>query len=390
MKVKFDVAELQKRLGQLGAVIARKAQEPLYQNVKLSVDASGIVSLQGIDIDSTITVKLTAATSDVTGCILLDYKRLNSVVQAMRTKEASISFSDEKSAAAKNDKKWSGLFQGTPTTLFDQLAVVQAINNKPATGGYTLGLPGLKEQIEQVAFSIPAQDGKFVVPSALLESGPESLRVVATDGKMITFSALPTNLGEFAFTLPKTLLELILKLDGGPTVTILDNELFYVVTELETVTYAKTHAEFPPYQKVLPKIDAHTTIAVLQDKEALVSSLQMSLPFCNTEEPGIKFTVHPPENNVQSYIELHAQHTSEQATGDIFTDSAEDSLDAAVTGVATTFKLNIARLLPFLERATFPVTLYASDFRHVVSFHAAGSTPEKPTYSHYLMPMKLE
>jgi DNA polymerase III sliding clamp (beta) subunit (PCNA family) len=390
MKFKFDVPELQKRLGQLSAVVARKAQEPLYGNVRLSADAAGIVTLQGIDIDSTLTVKLPAASADGAGTILLEYKKLNTVVQSIKAKEAFISFTDEKSATISHTK-FKGTMQGSPCGLFEQLSVVQAINDKPELGGYTIGLPGLKEQIEQVIFAVPPPDGKFVVPSIMVESTPDTLRLVSANAHSLALTYLPANLGEFAFTMPKPLIEIIQKLDGGPTVTISDTENgFYLQTELELVTYAKTHSEFPPYQKVIPKIGASPSVAVLKDKEALVAALKSIKPFCDGKEPGVKFQVNFNPNNAQSVIELYAEHVSEQTAGDSFTDTANDTLDAEVSGQSNAFKFNIDKLSPFLDRAVFPVTVYSSDERHVIDIHSNGGTPEKPSYRYLLMPMKYE
>lgn len=386
MKFKFDVPELQKRLGQLAAVVARKAQEPVYGNVKLSSDAAGAVTLQGVDIDSTLTVKLATATADAAGSILLEYKKLNSIVQSFRAKEATITFENEQSASISSNK-FNGVVQGSPTAKFSELAVVQAIGEKPELGGYLFGLPGLKEQIEQVAFAIPAPDGKFVVPSVLLESTADTLRMVATDGFSMAISSVPANLGDFSYTLPKPLIELLLKLDGGPTVTIVDTETaFYVSTELELLTYSKTHSEFPPYSRVIPAAGTYPTTVTIKEQGDILASLGSIRPLCDEKEPGVKFTV---AENGKS-IELHAIHAAAQATGDAFTNVADDEIDAETTGAANVFKLNIDRLIPFLSRATFPVNVIAKDGTKIVDFHANGGTQDKPVYRFLMMPMRME
>ena len=206
-RYRFNVQELQKRLRQLSAVVAQKAQEPTYFNVRLSSDAAGAVTLRGIDLDTTLTVKLAAASADGASSILLDYKKLNSIVQSFKTKEAYISFDDEKSVSIAAGS-YKSTVRGSTCEVFEQLSVVQAITNNPEIGGYTIGLPELKEQIEQVSFSIPKADGRFPIPSALLECTPDTLRLVTTDGvgEMIAISSIfPLSLGEFYFTLPRRL-----------------------------------------------------------------------------------------------------------------------------------------------------------------------------------------
>jgi DNA polymerase III sliding clamp (beta) subunit (PCNA family) len=365
-RYRFNVQELQKRLRQLSAVVAQKAQEPTYFNVRLSSDAAGAVTLRGIDLDTTLTVKLAAASADGASSILLDYKKLNSIVQSFKTKEAYISFDDEKSVSIAAGS-YKSTVRGSTCEVFEQLSVVQAITNNPEIGGYTVGLPELKEQIEQVSFSIPKVDGTRTVSCALLDCTPDTLRLVATDGQMIAISSIPANLGEFAFTLPKRLTALLSEMNG-PTVTINpDRDYFYVQTERELLTYAMTHSGFPPYQKVLPK-DTYPTTAILNDKAAVLAALDSIMPLCNSEEPRVKFVVSESDG-----IRLLAERASE---------TGECQMAAAVDGPAVTFELNIARLLPFLKRAVFPLSIFALDDRHCIDFHANGG------YRFLLMPMK--
>ena len=157
---------------------------------------------------------------------------------------------------------------------------------------------------------------------------------------------------------------------SGPTVTINpDGDYFYVQTELELLTYAMTHAEFPQYQKVLPK-DTYPTTAILNDKAAVLAALDSIMPLCNSVELGVTFAVSESDG-----IRLLAEHASE---------TGECQMAAAVDGPAVTFKLNIARLRPFLQRAIFPVSIFALDGKHCIDFHANGG------YRFLLMPMTMK
>lgn len=385
MKFKFDVPELQKRLGQLAAVVSREDKEPIYGNVKLSSE-KGIVRLQGIDTDKTLTVKLVNASADGDGSILLEYKVLNPIVQNFKVKEAFITFETEQSAVI-SAGRFKGVMKGSPTAKFAELAVVQAIGTKPDIGGFSIGLPGLKEQIEQVMFALPTAEGKFVVASVLLQSTADALRLVATDGNMMAISSIEASLGEFSYTLPKPLLDLVLKLDGGPSVTVVDIEnAFFFETELELLTHTATHSEFPPYQRIIPVPDTYPTTITIKERDAIMSSFGAITPLCDAKEPGVNFKVE--ENGTK--LELHAIHASALATGDSFTNVADDDVDVEAKGAANSFKINISRLGSFLQRASFPVTLFAKDPTKILDFHAAGSTQQKPKYRFLIMPMKVE
>jgi DNA polymerase III subunit beta len=384
-KVTFDVPELQKRLGQLAAIVARKAQEPVYRNVRLFTEGD-FVKLTAIDIDSTLTVKLPGAKADGPINFLLEYERLNSIVQAFKAKEAILTYENEQSAKLSSGRA-KLVLGGTPTAQFIELPVVAAIADRPELGGFVLGLPGMKEQIEQVMFAVPPPDGKFVVPSALLESTADSVRLITTDGVRLVIASVPANLGEFSCTIPKPALELVQKLDGGSSITIVDTEgAFFFSTELELLTYSKTHSEFPPYSRVIPAPGTFPTAITINESEAITAALAVLRPVCDKEKPGVKFSVD--ENG--KVLSLQAVHAEATANADVFTNMGTDELDASVVGTANTMKLDIKLLAPFLERATFPITIFVKSGSSIVDIHANGGTQEKPTYRFLVMPMRAE
>jgi len=365
----FNVLEMQRCLNRLSAVACRKAQEPIYGNIRLSSDESGVVRLLGVDIDSTLTVMLpTAKWYGPVRAVCLEYKQLQNLVKGLKTKEASITFVDESATISSGAFKCN--IQTYPVAKFSDLTVVQVISEKPDIGGFSIGLLGLKEQIEQVTFAIPSPDGKFPVPVGLLESTSDTLRMVATDGYSIAIADSAANLGEFSYTLPKPLLKMISKLDGGTTVNIVDNETaFYVETDLELLTYPKTHFDFPPYRRVIPALGTFPT-RIFVDACALANALKRLLPNADEEEPGVMFTVAENGKN----LELHATDNVLQATGDVFARESRDAIPAEVVGSPNHFTLNLKKLLPFLDRIEGQIELVCRDAFHVIDMHANGGT----------------
>jgi len=370
-------------LERLFRVVALGAQEPIYANVRLSSDADG-VRLLGVGVDTTLTVRLPAAKAyGEPMSFLLDFKKLKGVVESLKTTEASL---------WRTGRIESGEFkcsmQTYSTERFDALSIVQAIGAKPELGDFTVRLQALKEQIEQVIFAVPRRDGVFVVPSILLESTADTLRLVATDGFSIAISETPANCGEFSYTMPKPLCELITKMEGDE-VSIVDTSepsIFYVSTELELLTDGKTHSKFPPYQKVIPAPGIFPT-SITFSAAALVTALERMRPSCDPKEPGVMFTVE--ENGTSMH--LYGTHTSEQANGDSVKNVAHDDVEATVIGCANRVKLNLDRLLPFLKRvSSYSVTLYIRDSAQVLDFHANGGTQQKPVYRLLSMPMRLD
>jgi DNA polymerase III sliding clamp (beta) subunit (PCNA family) len=379
----FNVLELQAALERLSGVVGCLGQEPVYGNVRLS-DKNGVVQLLGVDIDKSLTVMLPAAKwLGPSGAVCFEYKQLKNIVKGFRTKQASIAFTNERATISSGTFKCN--MQSYSAEKFTELAVVQVIRYKPEHGGFTIGLPGLKEQIEQVAFAIPSSDGMFDLPSVLLESTPEALRMVATDGFSMAISSLPANLGDFSYTLPKRLLKEIAKMQGDVASIAVTGDAFYVTTELELLTYSKTHSEFPPYSRVIPTPGTFPT-SIFVDSRALAESLKRLLPNANDEEPGVMFTV---AENGKS-LELKTSHAVAQSTGSTFVREGRDAIPAEVLGSANHFKINLKKLLPFLEQVEGKIEMVCKDALHVVDMHAHGGSQSQPVYRFLQMPMSME
>jgi hypothetical protein len=89
-------------------------------------------------------------------------------------------------------------------------------------------------------------------------------------------------------------------------------------------------------------------------------------------------------------LELHATYDVLLATGDVFVREGRDAIPAEVVGSANHFKLNLKRLLPFLERAEGKIEMVCKDGLHIVDMHAHGGTQSQPVYRFLSMPMLME
>jgi DNA polymerase III sliding clamp (beta) subunit (PCNA family) len=274
-----------------------------------------------------------------------------------------------------------------PSDKFKELPVVLGINEKPDLGGYTLGLHGLKEQIELVDFAVPVAEGRHVVTCAQLASSVAGLSTTATDGVELAQSTIvyPDAGAEFSYTLPKPALDLIKKMGGGDKIKISESEgLFFFATDSEMISYSKSHAAFPNIAGILGTKGLPTAIT-FPNKEALNKALSRIRPLCfDKDEPAVFF-----EYDGATSVALVAVAEQKSTTGDTYRDMSSDVIDVTGTGPACKVKLDIKRLAPFFERATFPVTLFLKSASTVVDLHANGGTPEKSTYRFLLMPMRI-
>ena len=390
MKITFQVPEFQKRLGQLAAVIARTSQEALYVSVRIFSNAAGAVFLQGADVDSTLTLKLPTASVDGQVNVLVEYARLNNIVQKLNAPTAILVLTGETEAVLTSGRSRSRL-ACLPTAPFTSLAVVSSIPTEEELSfaeGYKFPLPELKEQLEQVNFTVPKQQSKYVSAAALFFAKDKIFSVVGTDGKMLGISAVATESEFPSFLMPKQAVELLKKLDGGAgnIVTIIDTESQLTFsTDGELLTYGKTHSEFPPYERIIPKTGAHTLSIVLKDKTAFIAAIERLKASCSGELKGINFSA---DSNTE--LTLVAVRTDKQATGDTFIDMADECVDAEIAGTNVKFQLDVDRLFPFASLAVFPITLYIKDSSSAIDVHGNSGTQDKPTYRFIVMPMNWE
>jgi hypothetical protein len=176
------------------------------------------------------------------------------------------------------------------------------------------------------------------------------------------------NNGAWTLLVPKPAFDLIKKLDGGTQLTILETEGgFFFETELEQATVTRSHGEFPPYQRVIPKT-CKTEITC--EKGALLDAVRRTKPLADQEKPLIVFKA--PENGAA--MSLSAASVESSSDGSTFRNMADDEVEAKITGPAIEFPLDANLLWPFLDKATGPITIQVIDEKTAIVFKANSGT----------------
>lgn len=358
MKVKFNTEELQKVISQLAAVVSKKATSPVYEHVRLYATPSSTagkfdIAMVGVDVDASLTRYFLKAETDGAVDVLLPYGKLQEIVSNIsKAQVVTIELDDETKAVLRADK----LRAVIRTMPVDQWPPVI---DRPETVKATIGLPGFKEQIEAVAFAVPKEASKFVVTVVKIEATPEHLRLVATDGFRIAVATSKQNAGTFSLQVPKTALDNIKKLEGTK-LSILETEAgFYFETTaedgtyLEVLTATRISGEFPPYERVLPK--SHVSEIIIE-KAAFQEALACIMPLADKDTPVIDFTAT--ENGTTFVMAAKSSDVDQSnATAGMFINTADNEIDAKVSGPAVAFSLNGAYLREFIDRATGPLSI---------------------------------
>lgn len=116
----------------------------------------------------------------------------------------------------------------------------------------------LTEMIKQVSFAVSDDEKKYAMNGALLEKEDNSLNMVATDGRRLSFinKKIDNPLPSFEkITIPSRFLEIIKKhsSDEGIFEVGITNQAVYIKT-LDCLFYSGLiKNEFPPYRRVIPE-----------------------------------------------------------------------------------------------------------------------------------------
>lgn len=374
MKLTFKTGELQSRLQQLAAVVAKKATLPVYSNVELFASA-GDVYLRGFDVGATLTVKLTTAKSEADIDLLLPFGKLSELVSGITAEETTITVKDDGTEAVIKAAKLRAVirpFAGdAPATMDEPESIIAEI-----------GLPGFQEQIDNVEFIVPDGSGKYTVSVAQFSSDGTALKLVGTDGHGLAINTSAADAGEFSFNLPRTALELAKRLVGGSgtnTVKIATVDAgFWFYTETETLTVSITAGEFPKYGGILPENGKppkpYTEISFADESilDEFRAAIKRVKPLADKEAPVISFVVT--ENGEAVSIEAASAEALSEGSSDIFKNVASDEAPAKVVGPAVTFSLDVKVLAPFLEKAKAPLSCRVTDSKSVVDFQSAGGS----------------
>lgn len=366
MKVKFNTEELKKYLGKVGAVVAKKATQPVFGYVRLfTAQAAGTlgysVGIMGVDIDASLTLYFTKAEVEGPLDVLLPFAKLVDIVSNITTPDITVETDGETKARVKDGRKFTGEMKPRPLSEWPQLL------ERPTESKATVGLAGLKDQISKIDFAVPANDGKFTVTVARVESTGDTFKLIATDGFGLALCTSPSNYGDWFLTLPKPALELVAKLEGTQLTIAEADGGFYFDTETETLTVSRSHGNFPEYAAILPPT---FTTKITVEKDAFLTTVKRMKPLADAEKPVIIFTVT--EGGKEVTMQAASLETITEGTA--FRQTAEDTVDAVVEGAAADFSLNVKTLLPFLERATGPIVIQATTNVGIVDFHANGDT----------------
>jgi DNA polymerase-3 subunit beta len=284
MKVTLERATLVKPLQIISGVVEKRQTLPILSNVLVTV-SENTMSLTATDLEIELIGVVPLTGTVETGATTVSARKLLDICRALPD-EAVMQLSLEGEQLILR----SGGSRFVLTTL--PAADFPNVENGPFAVQFTMSQAKLKRLIGKTHFAMGQQDVRHYLNGALFDINDGVVKCVATDGHRLAFSSSnEVNVGDtrIKVILPrKSVLELIRLLDANNdeeiNVCIGENH-FRVITPDFTFTSKLINAQYPDYERLIPRAVENTAIA---SREALKQALVRASILSNEKFRGIR------------------------------------------------------------------------------------------------------
>lgn len=286
MKITIQRAALLKPLQMINSVVERRQTLPILSNVLLRVEGQELF-LTGTDLE--IEMKGKAPLSEVTesGVTTVSARKLLDISRALPDDaEMQLMLDDSKNHLIVRSGKSRFLLATLPASDFP------SVEESAYTAEFSITQGKFKKLLSKTQFAMGQQDVRHYLNGTLFDLNQGMVKCVATDGHRLAYSSLRDETldgAQFKIILPrKSVLELIRLLDSDETekVTVRVGEHHFRVNSSQFTFISKLiNAQYPDYEKLIPKSVAHTAIA---SRDMLRQALTRASILSNEKFRGIR------------------------------------------------------------------------------------------------------
>ena len=230
------------------------------------------------------------------------------------------------------------------------------------------------DMIAKTLFAVSSDETRYFMNGVYFEKTDDKLVMVATDGRRLSYIAKSAGakVGDFkGVIIPPKILHLIRKLcagEGNLSLAISENSLFVRFGQLRIASNL-IDAQFPNYQRVIPKSQEHRLTV---SRDSLQAALRRVSLLVEEKSRRVQISVEPGNLEVSS---------SEGEIG-----MAKEQMPCEYDGPAMTIAANYGYLLePLKETSEQTVALEFTEADKAITMKPV---PEKD-YFHIIMPMQI-
>jgi len=366
MKISAQRETLLKPLQIVSSVVERRQTSPILANALLSVTGKQL-TLTGTDLEVEM-VATTEVECDEDGDITLPARKLLDLCRTL-PEAAKLEINIDKDRATIR----SGRSRFTLATL----PAVEYPNIEPieAPVSFKISQQQLKQLIENTQFAMAQQDVRYYLNGLMLETGPQGITTVATDGHRLAYShaAVETGLAESRqIIIPrKGVVELHRLLEVDDVLVEIQIGKNHVRLLLPSVTFTSKliDGKFPDYQQVIPANPTRKVVAVRDNLHQVFNRIAV---LSNEKFRGMRLQLQP--NLLRASV-----HNPEQ-------EEAEEEIEVNYDGDEFEIGFNIGYFMDALSVIrSNEVSISFTDSNH--SCLVQGLQDDQSRY--VIMPMRL-
>lgn len=288
MKLTIPRVVFLKPLQIISGVVERKQTLPILANVLITVKDQSLL-LTATDLEIELIGSIPVDQVEKTGSTTVSARKLLDICRAL-PEDALLQFSQEGDHLVLR----SGKSRFILTTLSPQN--FPNIEEGSFSTQFEISQAKLKNLLASVYFAMGQQDVRHYLNGALFDINTQKVKCVATDGHRLAYSALEdSEIGDVKskIILPrKSVLELMRLLDANNQesvkICIGDNHFRVIASEF-IFTSKLINAQYPDYEKLIPRNVANTVIA---SRESLKQALTRAAILSNEKFRGIRLQLN--------------------------------------------------------------------------------------------------
>jgi DNA polymerase-3 subunit beta len=284
MKLSIQRAALLKPLQIISGVVERRQTLPILSNVLVTAQNNQL-SLTATDLEIELIGTVQLDKIDEPGSVTVAARKLLDICRALPD-DALLQFALEGEHLILRSGKSRFMLTTLPARDFPN------IEDSPFTSEFTISQGKLKNLLSKVHFAMGQQDVRHYLNGTLLDINQSLMKCVATDGHRLAYSSIQdADIGDakLRVILPrKSVLELMRLLSADDVnnvkICIGDNH-FRVIASDFTFTSKLINAQYPDYDKLIPRNIENTAVA---SREALKQALARASILSNEKFRGIR------------------------------------------------------------------------------------------------------
>ncbi len=372
MKVTIQRDALLKPLQMINGVVERRQTLPILSNVLINIK-DGKLFLTGTDLEIEMIGSAPVIEVSETGATTVSARKLLDICRAL-PEEAEVKLILEGDHLLVRSGKSRFMLATLPAHDFPN------VEEGPFTAQFNISQSTLKKLLGKTYFAMGQQDVRHYLNGALFDINQGVVKCVATDGHRLAFSsAQDVNVGaiQTKVILPrKSVLELVRLLDNSEneiTICIGDNH-FRVIASDFTFTSKLINAQYPDYDKLIPRSVANSAIA---SREVLKQALTRASILSNEKFRGIRMQLD------RDMLRIIANNPEQE--------EAEELVQLEYQGNGVEIGFNVAYLLDVVSTiATDNIRWSFNDPSGGVLIESSGAEADDKDHSLYVvMPMRL-